>query len=61
MKLTLDLLTSDAIALRRFASEFGFQDLNLAASFALQQFLIAHGYIEPEHELDEDTETAGEA
>lgn len=62
MKLTVHLLASDSLALRKFANEFGFGErVELAAGFALQQYLIAQGYVEPPYALDEDTPTAGEA
>lgn len=60
MKLTLTLATDEAIALRRVAAGLG-DNLSIAAQLALRDWLIGHGYLELPHELDEDTETAGEA
>lgn len=60
MKITLDLATDESIALRRFANETG-EKLDAAAHIGLREFLIGAGYLELPHELDEDTETAGEA
>lgn len=60
MKITLDLATDESIALRRFANEQGVK-LPDAAEAALRDWLIGHGYLDLPHELDEDTETAGEA
>jgi hypothetical protein len=54
------LAADERTALRRSADE---HDLTLeeAASLALREWLMANGYLEPEHELPEDVETAGEA
>lgn len=60
MKITLDLATDESIALRRFASETG-EDLDAAAHMAIREYLISVGMLELQHELDEDTETQGEA
>lgn len=60
MKITLDLATDESIALRRFANEQGVK-LSGAAKVALRDWLIGHGYLELADELDEDTETVGEA
>lgn len=60
MKLTLTLATEEAIALRRFANETG-EELEDAAHIGLREFLIGVGMLELPHELDEDTETQGEA
>lgn len=60
MKITLDLATDESLALRQFANEIG-GDLDIAAHIALRDWLIGHGYLELPHELDEDTETQGEA
>ncbi|SFJ56969.1 hypothetical protein [Aerobium aerolatum] len=60
MKITLALSTEERLALRRFAREAG-EDLEAAAHAAFRDGLIASGYLELEHELDEDTETVGEA
>ncbi|SFJ57661.1 hypothetical protein [Aerobium aerolatum] len=56
----LEIATDEAIALRRFAKEYQI-DPDQAARFVLREYLIASGYLELEHELDEDTETVGEA
>lgn len=60
MKITIELATDEAIALRRFANETG-EELDAAAHLAIREFLIGVGMLELPHELDEDTETAGEA
>lgn len=60
MKLTITLSTDESIALRRFASADGV-DLPAAAQVAIREFLISLGMLELEHDLDEDTETLGEA
>ena len=60
MKFTLDLSADESIALRRMANELGCSNED-AAKTALRDWLIANGYLELEHELDEDTETVGEA
>lgn len=60
MKITLDLATDESIALRRFANETG-EDLKDAAQLAIREYLISVGMLELPHELDEDTETQGEA
>lgn len=60
MKLNLNLSTDESIAMRRLANELGCSHED-AAKTALRDWLIASGYLELEHELDEDTETVGEA
>jgi hypothetical protein len=54
----LTLSTAVRLALRRFAAD---HDLSLeeAAAVVTREYLIGAGYLEPE--LDEDSETAGEA
>lgn len=54
------LATDEAIALRRFANETG-EELDAAAHIGLREFLIGIGMLELPHELDEETETVGEA
>lgn len=61
VKLTLDLATDESIAIRRLANQLGCCSTTDAAKTALRDWLIAGGYLELEHELDEDTETVGEA
>lgn len=61
MKISLDLSTDESIALRRFMAEFDFATPQDAVSAALRDWLIGQGYLELLHELDEDTETLGEA
>lgn len=61
MKITITLSSEERIALRRFASEFSHVSLEEATASALRDFLISSGYLELPHELDEDTETLGEA
>ncbi|UPT53394.1 hypothetical protein [Synechococcus phage Ssp-JY39] len=60
MKIIVALSTDERLALRRFASETG-EDMNAAAGVALREFLISAGFLEPERELDYDTETEGTA
>ena len=60
MKITLDLATDESLALRRFANETG-EELDAAAHIGLHDWLIGHGYLDLPHDLDEDTETRGEA
>jgi len=60
MKITLTLAADESIALRRFANEIGCSNED-AAKTALRDWLIGQGLLELAHELDEDTETAGEA
>lgn len=61
MRLTIDLSTEEAIALRRFANGGDFLPLELAAALALRQYLISTGDLEIFPDLDEDTETEGSA
>jgi len=58
MIVSIDLDAATSIALRRMAAENA-TSLDHAAMVALRDWLTAHGYLELEHELDEDTETAG--
>ena len=60
MKVLLELAADEAIALRRFSNEFRI-DHDRAARFVLRDYLIASGYLETGADLEEDTETAGEA
>lgn len=60
MKILLEIAADEAMALRRFANEYRI-DPDQAARFVLREYLVAGGYLELEHELDEDTETVGEA
>ena len=60
MKLALTLQTDEAIAMRRYVNDAGV-GLEVAAHAALRDWLIANGYLELSHDLDEDTETVGEA
>lgn len=60
MKLTLTLSTDERIALRRFAAETASPDLDEAAHLAIREYLISAGLLEF-HDLDEGTETVGEA
>lgn len=60
MKITIELSTEERLALRHFARQADIE-LGVAAHMALRDWLIASGYLELEHELDEDTETVGEA
>jgi hypothetical protein len=59
LKITLELTAEVSIALRRLANEIG-MEMTDAAAVALRELLIAGGYLELSHELDEDTETVGE-
>lgn len=61
MKLAIELDTAASIALRRYFMEVGPLSLEAAAAEAIREFLRATGYLEPDIELDEDTETIGEA
>lgn len=60
MNLIFDLSPDESIALRRLANELGCSNED-ACKTALRDWMIGHGYLELAHELDEDTETAGEA
>lgn len=60
MKITLTLSADERIALRRFANDIG-ADLETAAHTGLRDWLTLIGELEPEYELDEDTETEGSA
>lgn len=59
MRLTLDLPTDVSIALRRFATEQAAPE-DQAAIAALRDWLVAQGYLEEEHDL-EDMEPEGSA
>ncbi|PSJ56673.1 hypothetical protein C7I85_24280 [Mesorhizobium soli] len=54
------LAADERQALRRLASVCRV-DLEEAAAAVMRECLIATGYLEPEHGLDADTETAGSA
>lgn len=58
--LILPLPADVAIALRKFAAE-NEQTHEAAAILALREMLTTLGYLEPAIDLDEDTETMGEA
>lgn len=60
MRIALDLSSDERLALHRFANETG-GDLNAAAHVAIREFLISAGFLEPERELDYDTEMEGTA
>ncbi|PWJ80596.1 hypothetical protein C7441_112138 [Pseudaminobacter salicylatoxidans] len=60
MKSSLELSTNERLALRRLANERGLS-LDEAAAAALRDWLISNGYLELEHELAADAETAGNA
>ena len=60
MKLTLTLPTDVSAALRRVAHEISVEP-DQAAVQVLRDALIAGGWLELEHELDEDTEVKGSA
>lgn len=59
--LTLTLHTAEMVALRRAQHDLGGIELELAAAVLLKEALIAGGYLELPYEMDEDTETEGEA
>lgn len=61
MKITLELATDERIALRRLMAEHNIETPDMAAHIGLRDFLIMTGYLEEPPELDEDTETLGEA
>jgi hypothetical protein len=56
----LTLSTAVRLALRRFAAD---HDLSIeeAAAVVTREYLIGAGYLEPDPEMDEGTETAGSA
>lgn len=56
----LPLTTDERMALCRLADKLG-APIEAAAAAALRDWLVGHGFLELEHELDEDTETAREA
>lgn len=58
--ISVPLATDESLALRRFSNEHGLS-LDEAATVALRDWLISNGYLELEHELAADTETAGNA
>jgi hypothetical protein len=60
MKITLDLSTDERIALRRLMAEHNIDTPEMAAHIGLREWLTMTGYLEL-IELDEDTETLGEA
>lgn len=60
MRITIDLAANEAIALRRFANSLGEEPAD-AAHVALRERLIGGGYLDMLLELDEDTETEGNA
>lgn len=60
MRITLDLAADERLALRKLANRTG-EALDATAHMALRDYLIAIGVLELLHELDEDTETQGEA
>lgn len=60
MKITLELSADESIALRRLANEYEIRP-ELAARVALRDWLVGAGYLDLPIELDEDTETVGEA
>lgn len=59
--LTVLLHTDEMIALRRAARERVDEDLEATAALLLRDALIAGGWLEDAYQLEEDTETAGEA
>ena len=58
--LTITISSADRMALRMLANDLGCT-LEEAGARALRDHLIGLGLLELPHELDEDTETAGEA
>ena len=61
-RLTLSLHTDEMIALRRAAHEMRVDgDVEAFAALLLRDAMIASGWLEDLYQLDEDTETAGEA
>ncbi|WP_019170705.1 hypothetical protein [Pseudaminobacter salicylatoxidans] len=58
--ISINLTTAERLALRRFSVE-PCLSLDEAATVALRDWLISNGYLELEHELAADTETAGNA
>lgn len=61
MKLTVELMPDEAIALRKLMYEISPLPIEEAAAMAIRAFLLDYGYLEPQEELHEDTKTVGEA
>lgn len=59
--LTIALHTDEMVALRRAAYERHDMELEAVAALLLRDALIAGGWLELPYELDEESETAGEA
>ena len=60
MEVRLTLSNAELTALQRLASMMG-GDIELAAHLALREFLVGAGLLDLPPEIDEDTETVGEA
>ena len=61
MRITIDLTTDESLALRRFMAEYDRATPEDALAALMRDWLIGHGYLELQYEMEEDTETAGEA
>jgi len=57
MRLTVELMADEAVALHRLRAELSPLPIEEAAAFAIREFLIARGYLDPSGDM----ETAGEA
>lgn len=57
MILTIELMPDEAVALHRLRAELSPLPIEEAAAFAIREFLIARGYLDPSGDM----ETAGEA
>lgn len=61
MRITIDLSTEEAIALRRFAYRHHTLSIEEAAALALWEYLVGTGDLELSPALEEDSITDGEA
>lgn len=61
MRLTIDLSTDESIALRRFANLHYDLTVEEVAARAIREYLIGTGDLDPKPQIDEDSQTAGEA
>lgn len=61
MKVTVTLSADELLSLRQLMAEHNIDTPDMAAHIGLRDFLIMTGYLEEPPELDEDTETLGEA
>lgn len=61
MKITITLSTTESSALQRFMADYDMARPEDALASLTTDWLITMRYIEPIPEMDEDTETVGEA